>query len=96
VQTVLNEDTGGQYLQVHHTLVTYIRDTDDVTFELSYQSKNDPMINAKDVMVEDAGRCKIALDSTAKDKRFWTQTADDVYYKCDGDYTCSTGVKTVQ
>ena len=36
VQTVLDEDTGAQWMQFHHKLIANIRSTDDVTFELSF------------------------------------------------------------
>ena len=46
-------------------------------------------------MFEDSGKCVIALDSTSKDQRFWTQTAEDVYYKCNS-YTCNDNSKIIQ
>jgi len=94
VQTVVDEDTGGQWVQFVHSLKADIKPTEDVTFEMAFTSINNPATNVKDRIAEDSGKCIIKLPSTATDKRFWTMTADDAYYKC-ADYTCKDGVYTI-
>jgi len=61
---------------------------------MAFTSVNNPPTNVKERIAEDSGKCIIKLLSTAVDKRFWTMTADDAYYKC-ADYTCKNGVYTI-
>ena len=67
---------------MEHLLTADIKSTEEVTFEISFRSASNPPVDVK-TLAEDAGKCVIGLSSTATDKRFWTQTADDTYYKCD-------------
>jgi hypothetical protein len=62
---------------------------------MSFASKNNPAINVKDNMAEDAGKCNVKLLTTAVDKRFWSMTAEDAYYKCE-DYYCKSGNLVIQ
>ena len=77
-----------------HTLKANIKATEEVTFEIAFTSLNNPPTNVKERIAEDSGKCIIKLPSTATDKRFWTMTADDAYYKC-ADYICAGGVYTI-
>ena len=72
VQTVVDEDTGGQWVQFLHTLIADIKSTEEVTFEMSFSSVNNPAVNVKERMAEDSGKCIISLSSTCQDCRFWT------------------------
>lgn len=77
-----------------HTLKANIKPTEEVTFEMAFTSVNNPATNVKERIAEDSGKCIIKLPSTAADKRFWTMTADDAYYKC-ADYICKNDVYTI-
>ena len=94
VQTVVDEDTGGQWIQFVHELKANIKATEEVTFEMAFTSLSNPATDVKERIAEDSGKCVIKLPSTATDKRFWTMTADDAYYKC-ADYICKDGIKTI-
>ena len=90
-QTVLNTDTGIQYLRVIHDLTADIFEDDEIIFEVAFQTSSAVedhgllKFNADNVgerMGEDAFRCALTINST--DNRFWKATLSDGYYMCDG------------
>ena len=56
--TLLDEDTGIEYLRIDHYLEGNIKSDDMVTFELAFTSKSDPFYDKKTI-AEDSGSCII-------------------------------------
>lgn len=55
VQTVVDEDTGGQWIQFVHELKANIKATEDVTFEMAFTSLSNPATDVKERIAEDSG-----------------------------------------
>ena len=85
VSTAFDEDFGLEYIRFKHELTADIKATDEVTFEVGFQSTLDPWTNKK-VIAEDGAVCK--LTQSTQDTQFWTQTSEDKYYYCAGDSDC--------
>jgi hypothetical protein len=104
--TVMNEDTGLQYLRVTHELDADVFEDDEIIFEVAFQTQsavedynlltfNQELLDeGVERMGEDAFRCALSINST--DKRFWKATLSDGYYVCNGlaayDATTSTTI----
>ena len=56
--TLLDEDTGIEYLRIDHYLEGNIKSDDMITFELSFTSESDPFFDKKTI-AEDSGSCII-------------------------------------
>ena len=57
-KTGFEEDSGNEYFRITHELTGDVKATDQVTFEIAYQMKNDPWVN-KMIMSEDGVICKV-------------------------------------
>ena len=82
IKTVLNEDTGYQYMRWAHTLIAPIQKDDEIIFEVAFQSLSDPAVQTTGGFGEDTARCTVAID--ASDNRFWKGVLSDGYYECNG------------
>ena len=91
VQSVYDNDTGYEWIEIEHVLNADIKQTDLISFELGFTSQNDPWIDRQNVIAYDSAVCKLATN--AADDRFWIQTAEDKLYTC-ADQTCLTGTQT--
>mmetsp|Transcript_26119 Transcript_26119/g.32652 ORF Transcript_26119/g.32652 Transcript_26119/m.32652 type:complete len:97 (+) Transcript_26119:125-415(+) len=78
-ETIHYLDEGKEYLRLTHELEAAIRPTDQITFEVAFTSSTDPWIN-KETISEDVAICKMTQNTQTT--TFWTQTAEDKYYKC--------------
>jgi len=58
VWSAFDEDFGLEYIRFKHELTADIKATDEVTFEVGFQSQNDPWTN-KQVIAEDGAVCKL-------------------------------------
>jgi hypothetical protein len=86
VKTVYDEDSGVESMRIKHTYVGPLKATQEIRFELVFQSKSDPFVDRK-VLEADSAVCKMVRNTL--DTRFWTLTTTDGYYKCDTE-TCGT------
>lgn len=75
---------------VEHQLETLIKDTDTVTFELSFVPESQwGNVDGGQDLGEDAGRCELSIKSD--DLQFWDVTLTDIYYKCTGTAAATSG-----
>ena len=80
VQSVYDNDTGYEWIEIEHQLTADIKLTDLIDFELAFTSEKDPYTDRINTIAYDSGSCKLATNTA--DNRFWLQTAEDKYYKC--------------
>ena len=91
VQSVFDNDTGFEWIEIEHVLIDSIKETDLISFELAFTSELDPYTDRINKIAMDSGLCNLAINSA--DTRFWLQTTTDQYYKCT-DQACNTAVPT--
>ena len=84
--TVYDEDSGKESIRLRHYFEGPITADQEIRFEVVFRSESDPFTDRK-VMESDSGTCSMIENKV--DTRFWTQSAGDGYYKCDGE-TCGT------
>jgi len=90
VQSVYDNDTGYEWIEIEHMLTADIKETDSISFELGFTSLRDPWTDRVNTIAFDSALCNLAINSA--DKRFWVQTTTDQYIKCN-DQAC-TGTET--
>ena len=75
VQSIFDEDTGYEWIQIVHELEADIKSTDEVSFEIAFTSEGDPFTDRVNLIAEDSGLCTMNIDSS--DNRFWVITTTD-------------------
>jgi len=75
VQSVYDNDTGYEWIEIEHMLTADIKETDSISFELGFTSKEDPWSDRINALAYDSALCNLAINSA--DKRFWVQTTTD-------------------
>ena len=80
VQSVYDNDTGFEWIEIEHQLTADIKLTDIIDFELAFTSEGDPYTDRINLIAYDSATCKLTTNTA--DNRFWLQTAEDKYYKC--------------
>lgn len=91
VQSVYDNDTGYEWIEIEHMLTANIKETDTISFELAFTSKGDPWSDRINALAYDSALCNLAINSA--DKRFWLQTTTDQYYTC-ANQACATSAPT--
>ena len=91
VQSVYDNDTGFEWIEIEHVLIDSIKQTDLISFELAFTSFLDPYTDRINKIAMDSGLCNLAINSA--DTRFWLQTTTDQHYKCT-DQACITAAPT--
>lgn len=69
VQCTYDNDTGFEWVEIEHVLVSDIMSTDLISFELAFTSKGDPFVDRVNSIAYDSGLCNLSLN--AADTRFW-------------------------
>ena len=64
-----DEDNGYEYFRMQHELTAPIKATDQVTFEISFTTKNDPWVD-KMTMSDDIAICKVV--QSTQNTLLWT------------------------
>lgn len=75
-------------MRIRHEFEGPLKADQEIRFEVVFRSESDPFTDRK-VMEADSGTCSMKINGV--DKRFWTQTAGDGYYKCDTEVCASAG-----
>lgn len=80
VQSVYDNDTGFEWLEIEHVVTADIKSTDLISMELAFTSQNDPYTDRVNSLAYDSGLCNLVTNTA--DTRFWIQSTTDQYYVC--------------